>query len=146
MCAMTTSTYETDFYGWIQQQAALLKGRQFDAVDLANIIEEIESMGRSEYRSLESRLTVLLQHLLKWKFQPERRGRSWELSIDEQRIRFDRLLRENPSLKSALNTILEDAYRLAVIKAAKETKLDKKSFPVVCPWNWQELTDSEVLS
>ena len=140
---MTTTTYETDFYGWIQQQAALLKGRQFDAVDLANIIEEIESMARSEYRSLESRLTVLLQHLLKWKFQPERRGGSGELSIDEQRIRFDRLLRENPSLKSALNTILTDAYRLAVIKAAKETKLDKKSFPVVCPWNWQELTDAE---
>lgn len=140
---MTTTTYETDFYGWIQQQAALLKGRQFDAVDLANIIEEIESMGRSEYRSLESRLTVLLQHLLKWKFQPERRGRSRELSIDEQRIRFDRLLRENPSLKSALNTILTDAYRLAVVKAAKKTKLDKKSFPAVCPWNWQELTNSE---
>lgn len=136
-------TYETDFYGWIQQQAALLKGRQFDAVDLANIIEEIESMGRSEYRSLESRLSVLLQHLLKWKFQPERRGRSWELSIDEQRIRFDRLLRENPSLKTALNTILIDAYRLAVIKAAKETKLDKKRFPTICPWSWQEITDSE---
>lgn len=137
------ATYEADFYGWIQQQAALLKGKQFDAVDLANIIEEIESMGRSEYRALESRLSVLLQHLLKWKFQPERRGRSWELSIDEQRIRFDRLLRENPSLKSALNTILTDAYCLAVIKAAKETKLDKKSFPTVCPWNWQELTDAE---
>jgi len=135
--------YETDFYGWIQQQAALLKGRQFDAADLANIIEEIESMGRSESRALESRLTVLLQHLLKWKFQPERRGKSWELSIDEQRIRFDRLLRENPSLKSALNTILEDACRLAVVKAAKETKLDKKSFPAECPWSWEELIDTE---
>jgi len=135
--------YETDFYGWIQQQAALLKGRQFEAVDLANIIEEIESMGRSESRALESRLTVLLQHLLKWKFQPERRGKNWELSIDEQRIRFDRLLRENPSLKSALNTILTEAYRLAVVKAAKETKLDKKSFPAECPWSWEELIDTE---
>jgi len=135
--------YETDFYGWIQQQAALLKGRQFEAVDLANIIEEIESMGRSESRALESRLTVLLQHLLKWKFQPERRGKSWELSIDEQRIRFDRLLRENPSLKSALNTILTEAYRLAIVKAAKETNLDKKSFPVECPWSWEELVDAE---
>jgi len=135
--------YETDFYGWIQQQAALLKGRQFEAVDLANIIEEIESMGWSESRALESRLTVLLQHLLKWKFQPERRGKNWELSIDEQRIRFDRLLRENPSLKSALNTILTEAYRLAVVKAAKETKLDKKSFPAECPWSWEEINDSE---
>jgi hypothetical protein len=140
---MTTTTYETDFYGWTQQQAALLKASRFSDIDLSNIIEEIETMGRSEYRALESRLTVLLQHLLKWKFQSERRSKSWELSIDEQRIRFDRLLRENPSLKSALNTILTDAYRLAVVKAAKETKFDKKRFPAVCPWSLEEITDSE---
>lgn len=137
------ANYETDFYGWTQQQAALLKANRFSDIDLNNLIEEIETMGRSEYRELESRLTVLLLHLLKWKFQPQRRGRSWELSIDEQRIRFSRLLRENPSLKSALNTILEDAYRLAIVKAAKETKLDKKSFPIECPWLWKEITEAE---
>lgn len=135
--------YETDFYGWIQQQAALLKGRQFEAVDLANIIEEIESMGRSEKRTLQSRLAVLLQHLLKWKYQSFRKSRSWQLSIEEQRIRFTEVLNENPSLKPHLNDILIDAYRLAVIKAAKETKLDKKRFPSICPWSWEEINDSE---
>ena len=137
------TTYETDFYGWIQQQAALLKAGQLSAIDLNNIIEEIETMGRSEYRELESRLTVLLLHLLKWTFQPSRRSRSWELSIDEQRIRFGMMLKENPSLKPRLDDMLVDAYRLAIVKAAKETKLEKKSFPAECPLNWQEITYSE---
>lgn len=137
------TTYETDFYGWTQQQAALLKAGMLSTVDLTNIIEEIESMGRSEKRELQSRLSVLLQHLLKWKFQPSRQGKSWQLSIIEQRIQFIEVLDENPSLKHYLEPILKDAYRLAVVKAAKETGLSMKSFPVECPWNWQEITDSE---
>ena len=135
--------YETDFYGWTQQQAALLKDGRLNLLDLTNIIEEIESMGRSEKRELQSRLTILLLHLLKWKFQPSRKSRSWKLSIDEQRIQFLDVLKENPSLKPRLNDILEDAYRLAIVKAAKETKLSKKDFPNICPWNWEEIMDSE---
>lgn len=137
------SIYETDFYGWTQQQVSLLKNGQFSETDLANIIEEIESMGRSEKRELQSRLTVLLQHLLKWQFQPSRQGKSWQLSIIEQRIQFMDVLNENPSLKSHLTEILKDAYRLAVVKAAKETGLAIKEFPIECPWNWQEITDSD---
>jgi hypothetical protein len=140
---MITATYESDFYGWIQQQAALLKTGQFNALDLANIIEEIESMGRSEKRELQSRLAVLLQHLLKWKYQPSRKGRSWQLSIDEQRLQFLEVLNENPSLKSQLQTILNDAYRLAIVKAAKETRFEKKFFPPHCPWNLAEISDME---
>ncbi|MDQ7089971.1 MAG: DUF29 domain-containing protein [Methylococcales bacterium] len=135
--------YETDFYGWTQQQAALLKDGRLNLLDLTNIIEEIESMGRSEKRELQSRLTILLLHLLKWKFQPSKKSRSWRLSIDEQRIQFLDVLKENPSLKPRLNDILEDAYRLAIVKAAKETKLSKKDFPSICPWNWEEIMDSE---
>lgn len=140
---MTTTTYETDFYGWIQQQAALLKDGQFGAIDLANIIEEIESMGRSEKRELENRLTVLLQHLLKWKYQPNRRGKSWELTIKGQRSRFLRVLKENPGLKTKLEGCLLNAYQDAVVEAAKETGFDERVFPEACPWNWQELIDSE---
>ncbi len=135
--------YETDFYGWTQQQAALLKDGRLNLLDLTNIIEEIESMGRSEKRELQSRLTILLLHLLKWKFQPSRKSRSGTLSIDEQRIQFLDVLKENPSLKPRLNDILEDAYRLAIVKAAKETKLSKKDFPNSCPWNWEKIMDSE---
>ncbi len=135
--------YETDFYGWTQQQAALLKKGRLNLLDLTNIIEEIESMGRSEKRELQSRLTILLLHLLKWKFQPSRKNRSWKLSIDEQRIQFLDVLKENPSLKPRLDDILKDAYRLAIIKAAKETKLSKKDFPNSCPWDWEKIMDFE---
>lgn len=137
------TTYETDFYTWTQQQAAFLKARLFENIDLDNLIEEIESMGRSEKRELESRLTVLLQHLLKWKYQPARRGISWELTIDEQRIQFIKVLKDNPGLKNNLHQVLIDAYQLAVIKAAKETLLDKTTFPSECPWNLPQITNMD---
>jgi len=92
-------------------------------------------MGRSEKRELESRLTTLLLHLLKWKYQEVRRGRSWQLSIDEQRIKFEEILNESPSLKLALDEIIKFAYKLAVIQAARETKISKAVFPECCPWN-----------
>ncbi len=135
--------YETDFYTWTQQQAAFLKSGRFSEVDLKNLIEEVESMGRSEKRELERRLTVLLLHLLKWQYQPLYRGRSWELSIDEQRLQFKKVLKDNPGLKNQLNEILNDAYEISIIKAAKETKLDKKTFPLTCPWKLQEITNPD---
>ena len=127
-------SYEKDFYSWTQEQAELLKNGRFSELDIDNLIEEVESMGKSEKRELESRLTILLLHLLKWKYQEVRRGRSWQLSIDEQRIQFEKTLNENPGLKPALDEIIKDAYRLAVIKAARETKISKAVFPECCPW------------
>jgi hypothetical protein len=128
-------SYDKDFYSWTQEQAELLKHGRFSELDIDNLIEEVESMGRSEKRELESRLTILLLHLLKWKYQEVRRGRSWQLSIDEQRIQFEKSLNENPGLKPALDQIIKDAYKLAVIKAARETKISKSVFPECCPWN-----------
>jgi hypothetical protein len=139
--AMTV--YEQDFYSWTQQQAELLKNRLFAEIDIDNLIEEIESMGRSEKRELESRLTILLLHLLKWRYQPDYQGRSWALSIDEQRMQFLKVLDENPSLKSQIERILTSAYKLAVVKAAKETRLNKNVFPEVCPWSLSELSDED---
>jgi len=78
-------SYEQDFYGWTQEQAALLRAGRLTDLDIENLIEEVETMGRSEKRELESRLTVLLLHLLKWKYQPNRRGRSWNLTIKGHR-------------------------------------------------------------
>jgi hypothetical protein len=121
----------------------LLKSGQFSEIDLANLIEEIESMGRSEKRGLENRLTALLLHLLKWQYQPARRSRSWELSIDEQRVKFLRVLKDNPGLKSQLDEVLANAYEISVIKAAKETSLDKKTFPSVCPWDLPTITRAD---
>ncbi|MFZ2406287.1 MAG: DUF29 domain-containing protein [Methylobacter sp.] len=133
--------YEKDFYGWTQEQAALLRSGRLTELDIENLIEEVETMGRSEKRELESRLTVLLLHLLKWKYQDVRRGRSWELSIIEQRLKFEETLDENPGLKSKLNDILLKAYKFAVIQASRETKLSRSIFPSQCPWTFDQITD-----
>ena len=82
---MSTNLYEHDFYDWANTQAALLRSGKLEAADIENIAEEIESMGKGERRELENRLVVLLLHLLKWQFQPERRGKSWRATIRIQR-------------------------------------------------------------
>lgn len=133
--------YDQDFYGWTQEQAALLKAGRLDELDIANLIEEVETMGRSEKRALESRLTVLLVHLLKWQHQPNRRGRSWTLTIEGQRIKLFRVIKDNPGLKPQLSGLLDDAYRLAKVNASKETGLDKLVFAQECPWTWEQIMD-----
>lgn len=133
--------YDKDFYGWTQEQAALLRAGRLTDLDIENLIEEIETMGRSEKRELESRLTVLLLHLLKWKYQEARRGRSWELSIIEQRLKFEETLNENPGLKPRLDEILISAYKFAVLQACRETKISRSVFPQVCPWGYQQILD-----
>jgi hypothetical protein len=69
--------YNKDFYAWLMKNADLLRQHKFNEVDIEHVAEELESMGKSEKRELTSRLTVLLAHLLKWKFQPALRSRSW---------------------------------------------------------------------
>ena len=97
-----TPLYEEDFYAWSQEQAAPLRAGKAAEADLDNIADEIESMGRTEKRELVSRLTVLLGRLVKWRFQPSKRGRSWRLSIKGQRLDIRDLLDENPSLKPVI--------------------------------------------
>lgn len=137
------SNYNQDFYGWTQEQAALLRAGRLADLDIENLIEEVETMGRSEKRELESRLTGLLLHLLKWKYQESRRGRSWELSIIEQRLKFKQTLSENPGLKPQLSEIFQSAYEYAVIYAARETKISHKIFPSTCPWSLEEATQAD---
>ncbi len=96
------SLYEYDFYGWTELQAKALANRQVEALDWQNLREEIISLGKQEYRELVSRLTVLVGHLLKWEYQPDKRSRSWFLTIREQRRGIRRHLEGNPSLKSRI--------------------------------------------
>jgi len=135
--------YDRDFYAWIQQQASMLRAGNLDNLDMDNLIEEIESMGRSEKRELRSRLTVLLMHLLKWAYQPLRRGASWQSTIWEQRERIDLLLQDSPSLGSVAPTMYADAYELAVLKAAKETGMIASVFPSECPWTFNQAMDDD---
>jgi hypothetical protein len=133
--------YDTDFYGWTQEQAALLRAGRLTDLDIENLIEEVETMGRSEKRELESRLTVLLLHLLKWKYQEVRRGRSWELSIIEQRLKFQETLEENPGLKPRLDEILAKAYKFSTLQASRETNISSNVFPQDCPWTFDQITN-----
>lgn len=131
--------YEEDVYGWATHTAELLRKKKMSEVDFDNIIEEIESLGRSEKSQLVNRLSLILSHLLKWQFQPERKTRSWDLTIKENRRRFKNILNENPSLKSKLAEILDDAYYYAKLEAGKETSIDESSFPKDCPYTFEEI-------
>ncbi|MBJ7416809.1 MAG: DUF29 domain-containing protein [Niveispirillum sp.] len=135
------SLYEKDFYAWANQQAALLRAGKLDAADIANIAEEIESMGRTEKRELVSRLAVLLLHLLKWQFQPGLRSRSWTLTVRQQRRQLLRHMKDNPSLKGTLAESIDEAYGDAVIAAERETGLSSYTFPATCPFTYDQMAD-----
>ncbi|EAS0616022.1 DUF29 domain-containing protein [Salmonella enterica] len=134
--------YEIDFYGWTQEQARLLRDGQLSELDTQNLLEELESMGGSERRELESRLEILFMHLLKWQYQPARRGKSWQLTINEQRRRIGRRLNRNPSLKNQLEEIIADAYDEARYSAERETGLYLSTFPDTCPWDFEQAMNS----
>ena len=133
-----SNVYESDFYAWAMEQAALLRARRFDAADIDNIAEEIESMGRGEKRELVNRLAVLLLNLLKWQFQPGFRSPSWSAAIREQRLRLRDHLDDNPSLKAHLDDALARGYRLAAIGAARETGLPESAFPKSAPYAFEQ--------
>ncbi len=140
---MTDSTlYERDFYAWANEQAALLRAGKLAAADIAHIAEEIESMGKTEKRELVSRLAVLLAHLLKWQYQPDGRGSSWEATIRTQRLEVRDHLADNPSLKARLADALATAYERATIAATAETGLAESAFPTACPWTFSEIMDT----
>lgn len=134
-----TELYDNDFFAWTTKTSELLKNRQFDDVDWENVIEEIEALGRSEKRAIKSHLVVLLVHLLKWEFQPERQSKSWRNSIQNAREELKELLDENSSLQGDfLDEALTKAYQKAREKASDETSIFLENFPVVCPYTLNE--------
>jgi len=143
MSTPSARLYETDFYGWAQNQADVLRAGNFASLDLDNLIEEIEDMGKSRQRELESRLEVLLMHLLKWRFQPKRKGNSWQFTIREQRRRISKLMKKNPSLSGCVQETITDAYESAVQLAAEETAIDAANFPAACPWTFEQVMDAD---
>jgi hypothetical protein len=132
--------YERDLYSWSCEQARLLREGRWDMVDRENVAEEIESLGRTEFNKLESALRVLLMHMLKWDHQPERRSRSWALTIDTQRLEIADLLGDNPGLRPRLDEAVGRAYRKARNEAAQETELERTVFPEQCSYSWADIT------
>ena len=129
--------YEEDYYGWANEQAALLRAGHLRAADIENIAEEIESMGKGEKRELVNRLTVLLLHLLKWQFQAGKRSKIWQITIRAQRTQIARHLAENPSLKAKLRQAMLEAYSDATLEAERETELPETAFPATCPYAFE---------
>ena len=140
-----TNLYETDFLSWIEDQVNLLKTQQWQQLDTLNLIEEIEALGRKERQELRNRLGILLGHLLKWQFQPDKRTNSGLGTIREQRVQIKFLLQDSPSLKSYLNQVLPDAYELGLALAIRETKIGEQIFPEVCPYTLEQTLDPQFL-
>ena len=139
------SLYDEDFAAWTADTARLLRGRRLAEVDVEHLAEEIDDMGKSQAREMESRLTVLLVHLLKWKWQAAKRSRGWRSTIDTQRVELRRLLRQSPSLGRRLPESLPEVYRDAVRAAAIETGLAAQSFPRECPFRIEQIRDHDFL-
>jgi hypothetical protein len=143
LAASTTvvTDYEEDFYAWTMKNATLLRQRRFTEIDVDNIAEELEAMGRSEKRALVNRLAVLLMHLLKWRYQPNRRGNSWRYTLKEQSRAVFKCLRDNPSLRPLLPEFISEAYEDAVLKAIRQTGLEESVFPGTCPFTPEQVMD-----
>jgi hypothetical protein len=137
--ALTQNLYDTDFYAWTQEQAKLLRHQQWSQLDLLNLIEEIESLGKQQRAELRNRLKVLIGHLLKWEYQAERRSRSWLMTIRVQRRDTQELLEENLSLKPYLEEALQKIYESGRDLAVGETNLPLKTFPENCSYTLDEI-------
>jgi hypothetical protein len=139
--ATDPADYENDFLLWIEKQVELLRAKKFEQLDLDNLIEEMDSMGKSLRRELGSRLKVLLMHLLKCEYQPEKKSGSWLGTIHTQRDDIAALLEENPSLRREVPERAQRAYASAVHGASLETGLPETTFPSAIPYSTDQLLD-----
>ncbi|MBD2530696.1 DUF29 domain-containing protein [Nostoc flagelliforme FACHB-838] len=137
--------YEQDFYLWIQTTAELLKQGRLTEVDLENLIEEIETMGRSEKKALRSNLEMVLMHLLKYKYQADKRSGSWRATIREHRKRLREALEESPSLKPYFNEVFGRCYNDARLLATDETELHLAIFPEESPFTPEQTLNPDFL-
>jgi len=136
--------YETDVIAWANEQAAFIRSGRFDLLDLEHIADEIEDVGKSEQREFENRMAVLLAHLIKWRYQPSHRGKSWERTIKDQRNMIMRRLNKTPSLKPELENaeFWMESWADAARIAENETGI-LNVFPESCPWDFDQIMNPE---
>ena len=139
------TAYDRDLHGWALEQARALRARSANEIDWENVAEEIESLGKQQFGELTNRLVVLLTHLMKWAYQPERRGRSWTNTLREQRRQVGKILAENPSLKPRMDEALSDAYQTSIASLSSLLDRDVDSFPTEPPFTWEQLLDRDWL-
>ncbi len=137
--------YEADFYAWLMEQSARLRLLRVPGIDSENLAEEIESLGRRDRNKLASQIDILLIHLLKWRYQPERRGVSWQVTIQEQRKRIGVITTDSPSLARTIPDVIAVEYEYAVKLAAIETNKAKTVFPCACQWTPEQVLAADFL-
>lgn len=135
--------YDEDFHRWSFEQAQLLRDGRFDALDLANIVEELDTLGRSEAAALRSSLRLVILHLLKLTHQPARASRSWRSTVVRERNNAARRLAENPSLKGRLPALFAEAYEDGRREAIAETGLNASVFPLQPAFTLDQVQDQE---
>ena len=138
--------YDADFFRWTQETSDQLRRGEFARIDVAALVEEVEDLGKREKSALQSRVAVLVSHLLKWDLQPAKRSRSWQATIQLQRSRIERLLKQSSSLLPFLYEILPDVYAEAVLLAIKDTGLDRKTFAEACPYRAEQILSAKDVS
>lgn len=137
------AAYEADYARWCAEQGALLREGRLSDLDRENLAEEIESLGKRDRREIESRMKVLLAHLLKWRFQPEKQSASWRSTLTEERYRIRRIIADSPSLKPYPAKAMAEEYSFAVREAELETGLPRSTFPDTCPFTIDDILDLE---
>jgi len=133
------SLYTRDFSDWAHCQANLLKTKEYERLDVKNLVQEIEDLAKREKQMLTSYVEKWMLHMLKIKYQPEKHTRSWDLSVKIHLHEAETVLKDNPSLQSSLNEVLKNAYFRAKLEAAYETGLDEDKFPNECIWKPQDI-------
>lgn len=142
---MSGTLYDTDFYEWTQETAAKVRERRFDEVDAEALAEEIEDLGKRDAREVNSRLQVVILHLLKLQYQPEKRTDSWTESVGRERSVLEGILEDSESLRAKALEALPRTYARARRDAARETKLPVATFPAKCPYTLEQLLDHDYL-
>jgi len=134
-----SALYAEDATAWLEAMAELAAQGRLEELDLSNLAEYLSEMARRDRREVKSRLTVLLAHLLKWRYQPHRRSRSWQSSRVEHRTRVPRALRRAPSLAREIPAMIVEEYPAACHKASVQTGLPLRTFPAICPWTPEQI-------
>ncbi len=142
---MTQINYEKDYYNWLLETAYLLEEGRFSELDIPNLVDEIESIGKSQKRAIESYLKVLFLHLLKWKYQPSHRSGSWKASIRNSHWGIHKRIKESPSLKNYPAEIMQECYKIARENAADETGLSLEILPETPELDIEQVLDDTFL-
>ena len=138
-----TVAYRDDYAAWVDQQLRLLRQRRFDELDVDNLIDEVEDLGKSEFRAFVSAIEIVIVHMLKWDLQPERRGDSWRDSIAEHRKRIEFELADSPSYRNRIDEAVERAFGTARPKAARQLRRPSRQMPKTNPYDWMAITSRE---